>query len=195
MKRDLVELLINEDEDINGVYAMSLVTKPAMESMFVALSEEIEVKLAQVDTEKRIVIGAAMIPNKKIYRRIDDKEFDVFFSEETIAKASQLFFKHGHQNDSTLQHESKLDGQTVVESWLVEDPLKDKQQVYGFSYPKGTWMVAMKVEDDDVWEQIKSGALKGFSIEGNFADKWYNLQQEEQEAEQLLEQIKQLLTK
>jgi hypothetical protein len=180
MKRNLVELLIDEkQEDVNGVYAMSLVTKPAMESMFVAFSEQVEVKLAEVDSEKRIVLGAALIPNKKIYRKMEDKEFDVFLSEETIEKAVHLFFKNGHQNDSTIQHQQKAEGQTIVESWIVQDPEKDKQSLYGFNYPKGTWMVAMKVEDDDVWQQIKSGSLKGFSIEGNFTDKWYNMQEEE----------------
>jgi hypothetical protein len=192
MNRDLVELIIDEEQDLDGVYAMSLVTKPAMQSMFVALSEEIEVKLAQVDTEKQIVVGAALIPNKKIYRKVQDKEFDIFFSEETIEKISWLFFKNGNQSNVTLQHDKDIDGQTVVESWIVKDEEKDKQSLYGFNYPKGTWMIMMKIDNPDVWGKVKSGEVKGFSIEGKFADKWYGMQ-EEKNAEQLINSIMELL--
>jgi hypothetical protein len=168
----IIELIIDEENDVSGIEAISLVENPAIEEEFIALKEHKEVKLAEVDSEKRILMGAALIPNKKIYR--DGGESDdyfIYFSEDTVRKASELFFIKGNQNNSTFEHSFELDGMSVVESWLIENPKKDKATNYGFDLPKGTWMVSMKVLNDDVWKAVKQGEVKGFSIEGYFADK------------------------
>jgi hypothetical protein len=165
----IIELVI--ENDIDGVDCVSVVDAPAIDSNFIALAKEYEIKLAEVDSEKRILMGAALIPNKQIYRKDGKDEYYIFFSKETIKKASELFLQKGNQSNSTIQHQDKLEGMTVVESWIIEDEQFDKSKKYDFNLPVGTWMISMKVENDDVWDRVKSGEIKGFSIEGSFADK------------------------
>lgn len=165
----IVELVI--ENDIDGIDAVSVVDAPAIESNFIALAKEHQVMLAEVDAEKRILMGAALIPNKQIYRKEGEDEYYIFFSKDTIKKASELFLQNGNQSNSTIQHQDKLDGMTVVESWIIEDEQFDKSKKYNFNLPVGTWMISMKVENDEVWNRVKSGEIKGFSIEGSFADK------------------------
>ena len=167
----IIELIIDEENEFSGIEAISVVENPAIEEDFIALKEHKEVKLAEVDKEKRILMGAALIPNKKIYRNSGDEEYYIFFSEDTVRKASELFLMKGNQNNSTLEHQVELEGMSVVESWIIEDETKDKSRKYNFSLPIGTWMVSVKVNNDDVWEQVKAGDVKGFSIEGYFADR------------------------
>ena len=167
----IIELIIDEENEFSGIEAISVVENPAIEEDFIALKEHKELRLAEVDKEKRILMGAALIPNKKIYRRSEDEDYYIFFSEETVKKASELFLMNGNQNNSTLEHKIDLQGMSVVESWIVEDEKKDKSAKYGFNLPIGTWMVSVKVNNDDVWNQVKAGEVKGFSIEGYFADK------------------------
>ena len=165
----IVELVI--EKDLDGIDAVSLVDSPAIEENFIALNKEYKIEFAEVDTDKRILMGAALIPNKQIYRKNGKDEFYVFFSEATVKQASELFLKNGNQSNATLEHKAKFDGATVVESWIIDNPDMDKSKAYGFDLPKGTWMISMKIEDDKVWKQVKEGKYKGFSIEGYFADK------------------------
>jgi len=166
----IVELVI--EKDLDGIDAVSLVDAPAIEENFIALAKEYKMDLAEVDAEKRILMGAALIPEKKIYRKDEQgNEFYVYFSQDTVRKASELFFINGNQNNATEQHRKSIDGMSVVESWIVEDTEKDKTAKYEMSVPVGTWMISMKVNNDDIWEKVKLGEVKGFSIEGYFADK------------------------
>jgi len=167
----IIELIIDEENEFSGIEAISVVENPAIEEDFIALKEHKEVKLAEVDKEKRILMGAALIPNKKIYRNSGEEEYYIFFSEDTVRKASELFLMKGNQNNSTLEHNVELEGMSVVESWIIEDEKKDKSRKYDFDLPVGTWMVSVKVNNDNVWNQVKAGEVKGFSIEGYFADK------------------------
>jgi hypothetical protein len=167
-----IELVLNEDQDIDGVHAMSVVYDPAIQEDFITLSKH-HVALKEVDSEKRILMGPALIPEKRIYRR-DDKlgEYNIYFTEETVRRASELFFENAYQSSTTKEHEVKVDGMTVVESWIVEDAeKKDKSALYGFGAQKGWWMISMKVHNDQIWQDAKDGKLKGFSIEGRFVDK------------------------
>lgn len=167
----IVELILDEMEELMGIQAISIVENPAIEENFVALKSQ-EVQFAKQDEEKRILLGAALIPNKPIYRQNGEEEFYVYFTKETIRKASELFFQNSNQNESTLEHEVELKGMSVVESWIVEDEDKDKSRVYGLDMPVGTWMVSMKVNNDDIWNNyVKTNKVKGFSIEGFFVDK------------------------
>jgi len=171
-KFEIIELLIDETKIEMGINAVSVVESPAIEENFVALNKH-EVELKEVDTEKRILMGAALVPNKQIYRRVKDKEFYIFFSEDTVRKASELFLMRSNQNNATLEHEKKmLDGMSVVESWIIEDEKTDKSRLYNFNLPKGTWMISMKVNNDEIWNKVKAGEVKGFSIEGYFIDKY-----------------------
>lgn len=167
----------------SGVQAISIVEYPAIESDFVALKKEQEVKLAEVKGEKRVLMGPALIPNKTIYRKNGEEEYYIYFSRDTVRKASELFLSEGNQNNSTLEHSYELNGLSVVESWIVEGD-QDKSKAYGFDVPLGTWMVSMKVYNDDVWSEfVKEGKVKGFSIEGYFADKVNMATQQKEEAE------------
>lgn len=190
---NLIELIIDEKDEMSGVDAISVVATPAIESNFVALKSE-EIKLAEVSNEKRILMGAVLIPEKPIYRRNGDDEYYIYFSKDTVNKASQLFFKNGNQNNWTLEHNKSIKGLTVVESWIVEDAQKDKSAIYNLSVPVGTWMASVKVEDDTIWnEYVKTGKVKGFSLEGYFADK-LETKKELYKQPNVIEQIKNLIT-
>ena len=195
---NIVELILDE-EDAIGIEAISVVESPAIEEDFIALKNQ-EFKLAEVDKEKRILMGAALIPNKPIYRRNEDNEYYIYFSRDTVRKASELFFINGNQNKSTLEHQMPLTGLSVVESWIVEDKEKDKTRMYDMEMPLGTWMVSMKVLNDDIWNNyVKTGKVKGFSIEGYFADKAERPKDKtikddlEEEAQGLVEELRQML--
>ena len=167
---EVVELLIDEENELPGVFAISLVESPAIESNFVALSKQ-DVKLTIVDAEKRLVVGLALIPNKEILRRKGDYEYNIKFSSETVRKASQLYLREMRNKNTTYEHEEIVDGVYLCESWIVEDPLKDKTALYGIEAPIGSWAVGMKVDNDGVWQRIKDGEVLGFSIEGLFDEK------------------------
>ena len=185
-----------------GIEAISIVENPAIEENFLALKSD-EVKLAEVNKDKKILMGALLIPNKPIYRKNDEGEYYIYFSKDTVEKASQLYLKNGNQNNSTLEHQHELNGLTLVESWIVEDEKYDKSRKYGLNVPVGTWMGAVKVNNDEVWnEYVKSGKVKGFSIEGYFVDKMEKKQDdyskylqeiEEEEAKELLSDISSIL--
>ena len=169
----VIELIIDEEQEFSGIEAISIVDKPAIQEDFIALSRQDKVQLADVDTDKRILMGAALIPNKNIYRQDSEEEegYYIYFSEATVKKASELFLIEGNQNKSTLEHQAELSGLSVVESWIVEDEVHDKSRKYGLEMPVGTWMVSMKVNNEDVWQDyVKTGAVKGFSIEGYFSE-------------------------
>jgi len=167
----IIELILDEMQDMMGIQAISIVESPAIEENFVALKAQ-EVQFAKQDEEKRILLGAALIPNKPIYRNNGEEEYYVYFTKDTIRRASEMFFQNGNQNQSTLEHQAELKGLSVVESWIVEDEQKDKSRIYGLEMPVGTWMVSMKVNNDDIWTNyVKTGKVKGFSIEGYFVDK------------------------
>lgn len=193
----IIELILDEEQDDIGVDAISIVESPAIESDFVALKNQ-EIKLAEVDKEKKILMGALLIPNKPIYRNGGEGEYYIYFSKDTIVKASQMFLQNGKQSNSTLEHNQALNGLTLVESWIVEDKAKDKTALYGLDVPVGTWMGSVKVNNEDVWnEYVKTNKVKGFSIEGYFADKMEAPKEnvEEQLSEELLSKIKSILNK
>jgi hypothetical protein len=163
-KLEDIELKIeNENED--GVFAISLVDRPAIQENFIALSEH-KIELKVVDEDKRILVGLALVPNKKIYRNVNGKEFNVFFSEQTIEKTNELFMRNLNLNSITSQHETKVSGVSVIESWIVEDEKNDKSNLYNLNAVKGSWAVKMKVYNDEEWNKVKLGEYKGFSIEG-----------------------------
>ena len=196
---NIVELVLDEQNNEIGIEAISVVENPAIEEDFIALNSDV-VELKEVDKEKQILLGALLIPNKPIYRRSGDEEYYIYFSKDTVVKASQMYLMNGNQNKATLEHEYEILGLSLVESWIVEDEVHDKSRKYGMNVPVGTWMGAVKVNNDEVWNDfVKTGKVKGFSIEGYFADKMErpkeNLQEElnkieEEEAEYMLSQIK-----
>ena len=135
-------------------------------------------------------MGAALIPDKPIYRKSDDNEFYIYFSKDTVAKASQMFLQAGNQGQATMEHATeKLEGMTVVESWIIEDEVHDKSRKYGLDMPVGTWMISIKCTNDEVWAKVKEQKIRGFSIEGYFADRLSNRPLDKQ-VDQLTEEDK-----
>lgn len=196
----IIELVLDEDQEGGGIEAISIVESPAIEEDFVALNSQ-EIKLAEVSKDKKLLMGALLVPNKPIFRKSGEEEYYIYFSKKTIEKASQLYLQNGNQNNSTLEHQHSLSGLTLVESWIVESETNDKSRMYNMNVPIGTWMGTVKVENDKVWnEYVKTNKVKGFSIEGYFADKMERpkdkvLDNYEIEAEQLLSKIKQIIIK
>lgn len=188
----IVELIIDENDLTSGIDAISVVQSPAIEANFVALNKH-ELELKEVDKEKKILMGAALIPNKQIYRRNDkNEEYYIYFSEDTVRKASELFLMRSNQNNATYEHDKKLKNMSVVESWIIEDEKLDKSRKYGFDLPKGTWMVSMKVNNEEVWKDVKDGKVKGFSIEGYFADR-YEMSRKQDEKNEIIDMLKEIL--
>tara|TARA_R110000764_G_scaffold134543_1_gene222605 strand:+ start:125 stop:730 length:606 start_codon:yes stop_codon:yes gene_type:complete len=195
----IVELIISEEnqENEDGVFAISLVESPAIEENWIALKkQEREVmKCAKIDEDKRLLIAPALIPNKQIFR-MDEKgeDFYVYFSKDTIKQASELFLKNSYQKNATLEHQLEIEDIFVVESWIKEGAV-DKSVNYGFQdLPNGTWFVTMKVENDEIWQKVKDGEVKGFSIEGYFTDKIKTFSANLNKEDLLIDKIKQILT-
>jgi len=190
-ERQVIELTI-KDELKEGVFAISLVDKPAIEEDFIMLNA-LEVELKVINEEKREVVGLALVPNKKILRRKDNVEFDIMFSESTIEKVQELYLKNLRANNVTIDHESKVDGVSLIESWIVEDPKNDKSNIYGLNAVKGSWVVKMKIYNDEVYEGVKLGKFNGFSIEGMFDGLDQLKMSETDEREELINEIKDLI--
>ena len=150
MSLDIVELFLDDSDLETGIDAISIVESPAIEEDFIALKSK-EFKFKQIDKKKKILMGPLLVPNKPIYRKDENgKEYYIYFSRETVNKAAQLFLKNGKQGNSTLEHESKIYGLSLVESWIVESETQDKSRLYGMDVPLGTWMGAVKVDNDEI---------------------------------------------
>jgi len=198
--------LVIEDENIDEVFAISLVEEPAIESNFIFFDKE-KVQFAALNDEKRLVMGAILIPDKKILRVDGEgKPYHVFFKPETIKKLSEMYLKKKYTDSSTLEHDKKINGVTLVESWIKESLTKDKSSLYNLNAPIGSWMGTFKIDNDEIWnDYVKTGEVKGFSIEGLFghnlvkqslfsADTYLN-DLEEQEALLILSEIRALIKK
>ena len=189
----LIELIL-DDEDAIGVEAISVVLNPAIESPFIALSKQ-NIQLAEISKEKRLLMGALLIPNKAIPRNGEGGEvYHIFFSKKTIEKASELYLQNNYQSNSTLEHKEKIEGLTLVQTWITEDKKIDKTALYGIDVPVGTWMGCIKCDNDEVYQMAKEGKIKGFSIEGYFADKIENKPKAElSHKEKTINELKELL--
>lgn len=163
----LYELILEDDND--GVSALSFVSSPAIELDFVFFGTEH--KFQSINDEKRLVVGPILIPNKKILR-VDGSgvPYEVYLSPETVAKIAHNYMKNGYQNEATLEHDKKVENISLVESWIVESRDKDKSKLYNMNLPMGSWAGVFKIDNDEMWnEYIKTGRVKGISIEGIFA--------------------------
>lgn len=151
----------------SDVLAVSFVTEPAIEELFVAMKEDKEDMVYLSTNEKHLAYGAVLVPDREIYRNDQSGEYTITFSKESIEKMSQNYLKFKRQDSVTLQHDEVADNVVLVESWLKSDMEKDKSVALGLNpeLPVGTWFAAFKVNDVDVWERVKSGELKGFSVE------------------------------
>lgn len=161
-KKKLKYYSVTFDSD---VYAVSLVDDPAIESNFIALSKQSEKRVFLEKDDKHIVMGAVLIPDMPIYRNQDGEEFYLQFSSATIEKLAHDFLRMGRNFNFSYQHEEEVEGVSVIESWIVNDSKMDKCSIYGIDVPAGTWMMAAKVDNEELWAEIKEGKANGFSVE------------------------------
>jgi len=192
----IVELVIDESNESLAIDAISLVSAPAIEQDFVYFGKEKNnLTFAKVDEEKRMLVSPALIPNKQIFRHDPntDSDYYVYFSKETVRKASELYLKHNNHHKATYQHQDRVSGVLTVESWIKEGD-QDKSKLYGYDLPNGTWFVKMKIENDELWNKIKDGELKGLSIEGYFTDKMEQMSEKAPTTEEILSALNEIIS-
>ena len=168
----------------SDVYAISLVDEPAIESDFIFLKKENEKQVFLQKDDKHLIVGAVLIPDKPIYRNNGKEEYFLQFSSQTIEKLAYEYLMNGRMYNVTTDHQDIADNICLVESWIKTSD-NDKSNDYGIDVPVGSWLVAMKVENEDVWSRIKSGELRGYSIESfvnldeiNLQKQYINMQDE-----------------
>ena len=203
MKDLLYELRVEDDTD--EVFAISLVESPAIESDFVYFDKEV-IQFAKIDNEQRMLIGPILIADKKILRVDGEGQpYHVFFTKETVKKLAQNYLMKKYTDKATIEHDSKIKGVHLVESW-VKDGKLDKSNSYGLNLPDGTWVGMFKITDDKIWnDYVKTGKVKGFSVEALLEHKLVKAsiidldkdieELSENEVEVLLSQIKAIIRK
>lgn len=181
----LYNLTINDELD--GVYKISLVDAPAIESDFLLFSEDEKKKFTFSDDEKHVIFGPVMIPEMPIYRNDNGYEYYVTFSKETVEKSMQLFFKNGYQANISVDHEFDVKDVYVFQSYIVdpENGIAPKN----IDVPAGTWVVGMKCDNDELWDKLKNtDLLHGFSVETiNTAEKMSKQEPQKSWLDKLLE--------
>jgi len=146
------------------VDAIALVESPAIEKEFIAFSTHKKIDFSFND-DKMELIGAVMVPDQRIYRRNEDGfEYEVFFSKNTIRSIAQSFAKNSNHSNLNIEHSGKSADSFMYQSMLVDSAMGIKPM----DLPDGTWVAVVKVLNRDVWQDIKNGKHKGFSIEGVF---------------------------
>jgi hypothetical protein len=174
----LYELKVEED-GVDEVFAISLVEAPAIEMDWIAFDKE-EVMFASVDKDQQMLIGPILIPDKKILRVDGEGQpYHVFLTKDTIKTVAQNYLMKKYTDKATLEHDKNIKGVHLVESWVKEGKL-DKSSRYGLNVPEGTWMGMFKISDNNLWnDYVKTGKVKGFSIEGLFEHKLIQASKEE----------------
>jgi hypothetical protein len=209
----LYELILDNAEDADsGVFALSLVSDPAIQANWVYFSKEgkQQIQFATIDNDKRTIVAPVLIPDMHILRIDSDtgEEYKVYFTKETVEQLAQKYLQNGYQSKATFEHLENIDGEvTVVESWVSKSATKDKSALYfNRSFPIGTWFVTMKVNDETLWQEyVKTGVVKAISLEGIFdhklvkASKIESIMEKEvdelteEEAEIVLSKIKEII--
>jgi len=190
MELPIYELMISDDlQDDAEVSFIALVDRPAIQKNWNAFKENVKFQI--ISEDKRIISGPVMLADSPIYRNdATNGEYYVVFSKDTIFKIAQKFFKKGYQANVNLMHDSEqqVNGVTMFESF-ISDKDRGIQAMKGFEdAPDGSWFGSFKVEDDAVWQMIKEGKVKGFSVEGIF-----EYAKAKTKEAQLLDSIKEIL--
>jgi hypothetical protein len=189
------ELIIDDNSEELAIDAISLVSAPAIDQDFVYFGKEKNnLTFAKVDEEKRMLVSPALIPNKQIFRYDPntDSEYYVYFSPETIRKASELYLKHNNHHKATYEHQDRVSGVLTVESWIKEGD-QDKSKLFGYDLPNGTWFVKMKINNDELWQKVKEGELKGLSIEGYFIDRMEKMSEKTPTDQEILSALNEII--
>jgi hypothetical protein len=207
----LFELTIEDNTD--EIFAISVVENPAIQQNFLYFNEQKEkMNFAQIDNEQRKLVGPILIPDLKILRvdEQDNSTYEVFFSKKTVAQLAQNYLKKKYTDKATLEHDKKIKGLTLVESWIKESKTNDKSNLYGLNMPVGTWMGVFQIdktpEGDKLWnDYVKTGKVKGFSVEALLSHKLVKASEQvidkdikdltEEEANVVLAHIKNIIKK
>jgi hypothetical protein len=190
-----MDIVSDESSDLEVDY-VALVDKPAIEKNFLAFSEHEQKMAFAIQDDEQIITGALMLADKPIYRNDENGEYYVVFGKDTIKKIAQKFFTKGYQSNVNLMHDSgkKLDGLTMYESWITDEK-RGIQPMKGFEdVPEGSWFGSFKVNNPDVWQMVKDGKVKGFSVEGLFQMKPTEKQDINKVAENMWSQIQDILS-
>jgi hypothetical protein len=178
---EILELIINEEDDDSGVSFISLVDQPATEKLWLKFNKQkpLNFEFKIQDEEKRIVSGYFIVSDLPIPRLNDANEkFFVVFKKDTINKIVNKFFKQGYSNKINLMHDQEMDGVYVIESLIIDNERGSVAPKEFEKVPDGSWWGSMRVENNEVWELVKTGQVKGFSVEGMFGqDKSRNIQE------------------
>lgn len=154
-------VIIDDDTIFNNI---SVVTAPAVERNFITLSKDVEIKF-KVDSEKRTISGPILIADKPIYRRDEDgKEYYIKFDAETIKKYAEKFFRDGRQNEGNVEHQFSVRGITFYESYLINKERGICPKEFE-DLPNGSWVASAYVDNDEVWQLVTDGTLRGFSVD------------------------------
>lgn len=190
-----MDIVSDENSDLEVDY-VALVDKPAIEKNFLAFNEHEQKMAFAIQDDEQIITGALMLADKPIYRNDENGEYYVIFSKDTIKKIAQKFFTKGYQSNVNLMHDSgqRLEGLTMFESWIT-DQKRGIQAMKGFEdVPEGSWFGSFKVNNPDVWQMVKDGKVKGFSVEGLFQMKPSEKQDINKVAENMWSQIQDILS-
>lgn len=167
---ELYELILKDDED--EVFALSLVSEPAIMSNFVYFNKDgkMEIRFATADADQHTIVGPILIPDLKIIRLKDDgTPYYVTFTKDTVKRIAQKYIKDNNANNITLEHQKPVSGVSLVESWIAESAMYDKAKQYGLNVKPGTWMGVFRVDNPTIWNDfVKTGKVKGISLEGLF---------------------------
>ena len=170
---DLPVYEITVEEDSNqGIRFVSLVKDPAIgvKGMFFSqeeLTKELSYQFKSVD-EKQIVVGPAMIPNRKILRKDEnDDMYYVIFRPEVIKQMVDTFNRENNNKSINVDHTNRMVNGFIQQNWIVEDSTYDKSRIYGYNLPVGSWFIEVKIEDKEFWNtEVKDENKFSFSIEG-----------------------------
>lgn len=202
MKKKVYELTIDMLDELSGIDSISLVDDPAIDVPFLAFSKDNtkhKINFEVTNEEKRLATGPAMIPDLLIPRRDSKGEiYDVYFSAETIRMIAEKYLMNGENVKNDVGHDGmRRKSIYLLESWIKESEFDKSMQYEQYKdLPLGTWFVTMKVNDDDTWEKVKAGELRGFSVSGWFAEDLVEMTKEKQfleDFENLLKDIKGLI--
>lgn len=153
------------DDNLSLFNNVAIVTEPAIEENFIRLSKEDDIDIMMsIDEEKHIVTGPVLIPNQLIYRNQGGRKFYIRYSKETIEQMAINFFKNHRNTEGNVEHQIPVNGITFFESYILNKERGIVPKEFE-SLPDGTWMMSAKVNNDNVWDAIKSGELNGFSID------------------------------
>jgi hypothetical protein len=164
MELKTYRVIVNADDDLTGVYAVSLVDQPAIEVDWIKLGK-VEEFLFSANADKQMLFGPLLIPNKLILRKAADGEmFNIMFDADTIQIIADKYNENKINDIFNFQHSDKKVNAVLLQNWITGK--NDKSHDYGFDLPEGTWFAGVKVKDENFWmNEVKTDKVKGFSIE------------------------------